>query len=275
MAMSATELYRKTLDLISRTLDNPQTSPAQKYGEILQSFLGTRMDFLRDSILRSVEPVVQTGPFAGMRFHAEQAEGCYVPKLLGCYEAELHPVIAGLVGKPYRRIINVGCSEGYYAVGLARLFPEAQVLACDINETGQEFCRELARMNGVAQRVRVSGRLEPKDWRHLIDGKALIFCDIEGDEYELMDPDRTGPWLKTADIIMELHHHVIGVPQERTDALLEAYWESHTLQLISHAGRDPNAFPLLQGISNFDQYLCLCEFRPAPSPWAVLIANSD
>jgi len=56
-----------------------------------------------------------------------------IPKLLGCYEAELHPVFAKWQAVPFRQVVNVGAAEGYYAVGCARLWPEAQVIAFETN----------------------------------------------------------------------------------------------------------------------------------------------
>src|SRR4051812_25893346 len=41
--------------------------------------------------------VVQAGPFAGMRFADHTTEGCYAPRLLGCYEHELHGEVERLV----------------------------------------------------------------------------------------------------------------------------------------------------------------------------------
>jgi len=42
-------------------------------------------------------------------------------KLLGFYEQPLQPYIEQVIQTGYPTIINIGCAEGYYAVGLAHL----------------------------------------------------------------------------------------------------------------------------------------------------------
>jgi hypothetical protein len=68
---------------------------------------------------------VMDGPFRGMILASETAgaAGDITSKLLGTYEADLHGVLEKAVGRAPRLVINVGCGEGYYAIGLARLLP--------------------------------------------------------------------------------------------------------------------------------------------------------
>src|SRR5947209_10340484 len=64
---------------------------------------------------------VQDGPFKEMKLAESTSwgDGDTLPKLLGCYEAELHPAVNEALGKDYAAVINVGCAEGYYAIGFA------------------------------------------------------------------------------------------------------------------------------------------------------------
>ena len=59
------------------------------------------------------------GPLAGMDFLPQSAEGCHIAKLLGCYEQPLQPFIEEAIANAYPTILNIGCAEGYYAVGMA------------------------------------------------------------------------------------------------------------------------------------------------------------
>jgi hypothetical protein len=43
----------------------------------------------------------------------------------GCYEHELHGEIEQLVTRGFDAVLNIGCGEGYYAIGLARRMPTA------------------------------------------------------------------------------------------------------------------------------------------------------
>ena len=71
--------------------------------------------------------MIRSGPFAGMRYVDTATEGALVPRLLGTYESELHPYLKRFAAEGCEDVIDVGCAEGYYAVGLARLMPGALV----------------------------------------------------------------------------------------------------------------------------------------------------
>ncbi len=67
--------------------------------------------------------VVQGGPFAGMAYLHRSLDGPLPPRLLGCYEAELHGALERILGTRYDTVVDIGCAEGYYAVGLALKMP--------------------------------------------------------------------------------------------------------------------------------------------------------
>ncbi len=75
-------------------------------------------------IHRKTNGVVQSGPFAGMKLSQNEVwkDGNLGTKLLGCYEKELHGFIEDeikrLSNRP-SRIVDIGCAEGFYSVGLA------------------------------------------------------------------------------------------------------------------------------------------------------------
>ena len=71
---------------------------SETIGQIAQmSALARRRDLLR-AVVHQVGWVVQDGPFAGMTLPEAWGDGALLPKLLGCYEAELHPVLAEIAG---------------------------------------------------------------------------------------------------------------------------------------------------------------------------------
>src|SRR5687767_13183612 len=77
---------------------------------------------------------VRHGVFAGMHYPAMEAAGSAIfPKLAGCYEAELRSLMEQIVRTPYTTVVDVGCAEGYYAVGLALRMPQVNVLAFDMD----------------------------------------------------------------------------------------------------------------------------------------------
>ena len=62
---------------------------------------------------------IAAGPFAKMKYSFESHGSSIVPKLVGSYEAPLESWIEEAIKNGYNRIIDIGCAEGYYAVGLA------------------------------------------------------------------------------------------------------------------------------------------------------------
>lgn len=109
---------------------------------VLRGLAKWRAEMLKPMALEATGGFVASGPFAGMKFTVGNSEGCFLPKLLGCYELELHQHIMALrKQRQYDVIVDVGAAEGYYAVGLARLFPEARVLAHDTDEKSKPLLR--------------------------------------------------------------------------------------------------------------------------------------
>jgi hypothetical protein len=212
---------------------------------------------------------VQAGLFEGMEYLPDCAEGCYIPKLLGCYEAELEPYFRQAIAKPYQAIVNVGCSEGFYAVGLAKLMPQVQVYAHDTNEAAWADCKQLASQNGVLDRIHIGSTFVPVDFQEFADRKTLVLCDIEGGEEGLLDPS-LAPALSKMDIIVELHD---GFAPNIQETLIQRFEKSHEISIVPHTLRGITLPPLLQEWGSLDQLLALCEWRAFPTPWLVMWAK--
>jgi hypothetical protein len=54
-----------------------------------------------------------------MRLDYESLPVHAAPKFLGTYERELYSVIERAIELAPRYVLNIGCAEGFYAVGLA------------------------------------------------------------------------------------------------------------------------------------------------------------
>lgn len=225
------------------------------------------------AILKAYEPKVLTGPFAGMRLVTETAwgDGDLAPKLLGCYEAELHPAIEKGIARRPRRVVNVGCADGYYAVGLARRLGEAQVHAFDIAEDAQTVCAAAAAANGVAERVAVGGLCTGETLRalHQDGARSLVVVDCEGGEATLFDP-ATVAALGRSDVIIECHDFK---QRGLTPALRAAFAPTHEVEVIHEGARDPNQYTALHTLSSLDRWLAVCEFRPETMNWLACWAR--
>src|SRR5690242_2785288 len=106
-----------------------------------------------DRISGDKELIVQNGPFRGLRYLPQLTSSdtllshTVIPKLLGFYELELHDSVLTAFQYPYKQIINIGCAEGYYAVGLALGFHDIPVFAYDIAKANRDFCSKMAALN--------------------------------------------------------------------------------------------------------------------------------
>jgi hypothetical protein len=83
---------------------------------------------------------VLNGPFAGMQYPHFVSHGSAIwPKLLGTYESELTNAILAKKNIDYSSIVGIGCAEGYYAVGLGKMF-QTKVYAFDTNKKALRDC---------------------------------------------------------------------------------------------------------------------------------------
>lgn len=211
------------------------------------------------------------GPFRGMRYVQASIGSSYGAKLLGTYELELHGVFDTFAAHPFHSIVNVGAAEGYYAVGLARRYPKARVVAFETEAEGQALIWQMARLNRVDDRVEVAGHCDPETLQQRLKPHSLVWMDVEGAEGSLLDPQIV-PILTTCTIVVETHDYLMpGV----TDLLRQRFTGSHDITEISTHPRTladlPLAFRLLFQIAG-RRYAAsvLNEGRPAAMQWLVL-----
>lgn len=214
--------------------------------------------------------VVADGPFRGMRYLERSVGSVFIPKLVGCYESELHGHLERLLATPRQRVVDVGCAEGYYAVGLAlRTGPAGRVFAFDTDPTARDACRRLADGNGVSERVIVGSFCDPDRLQSVLLPEALVVCDCEGYEAELLEPRRV-PALRACDAIVELHEAASpGV----TSTIVDRFTDSHDILLVDAGERDPASYPSLEVLPVAMRPRAISEYRGAPQQWAVLTAR--
>src|SRR5947207_8629242 len=101
------------------------------YGRLEEGWTDYKIKRMTKSIVKCRGLIIQAGPFAGMRYVAPATGRTILPKLLGSYETELHSIVEQVIAADHRVVINIGCAEGYYAVGLALRLPNSRVYAFD------------------------------------------------------------------------------------------------------------------------------------------------
>ena len=258
---------------LSGMLSAPQPDEAGQLNNALRLLSKWRSVLIQNTVLQQQGTVVMEGPLQGLDFLPQSAEGCHIAKLLGCYEQPLLPYIEQAIQANYPTILNIGCAEGYYAVGMARRMPEANVLAFDLNPKAQATCQALAEKNGVVDRIQIGALFKPEDFAAYTDQKVLVLCDIEGGEKDLLDPEKA-PALKGMDFIIESHECLIpGI----TQTLIDRFQASHQITLVQDNGQRQlqNAPGWFNNLAHLDQLLATWEWRSGPTPWLVMKAKGQ
>ena len=94
---------------------------------------------------------VISGPFKGMKILPKYCwgDGDTAGKLLGLYEDELYPTIEEEITKNHDLVVNYGCAEGFYGIGMAMRLPTTPVVLFDREQIALDVAKENANVNGV------------------------------------------------------------------------------------------------------------------------------
>jgi hypothetical protein len=228
-----------------------------------------RAHLIMREIARREPPRIHAGPFAGMDYVDHSSEGCHTPKILGCYEHELQPFIEAAVATGYGDVVNVGCAEGYYAVGLARRMPQARIHAFDTDSTARKMCGQVASRNGVSDRVQVKELFTGDMFRQFAGRRTFFLVDVEGNELDLIG--RAPPeWLDGFDFVIECHD---ATDREISESLAARLEPTHAVGLVPHRLAAPALPPMLEQLGHLDQLLAVWEWRERPTPWIAAAAR--
>jgi hypothetical protein len=226
-----------------------------------------RIGPINDEFVRRYGLEVRRGPFAGMRYipGQEHISGHLIAKLVGSYERQIYPWLAEWIAGDFDLVIDVGCAEGFYAVGLARAMPGVAVHAYDTYEPARRDCAELARINGVQDRVMIADECTPSTLAAVSEARVALLSDCEGYEKILLDPD-SAPNLRRWSIIVEQHDNLdptIGATIRRR------FRETHEIEVVHYVPPGGDGLCELGWMSEEQVRLVLHE-RPLPMSWAVL-----
>jgi hypothetical protein len=245
---------------------------AKREDQLRAGTVASRRERLAELMIERTGCVVQSGLFEGTALPPPMAWGAsdYAAMLLGTYEQELHDPLRFCLEPHPDVIINLGCASGLYAAGLGRLVPGCDVVANDLAAVALEATAQAWELNrlgdtntlelfhGAATSERLSTWLESRE-------RPLVFCDIEGGEGELLDPDAV-PGLTKASLVCELHDHLVP----GTAALLEErFAPTHRLTYVESGSRNPHALPALFDVKEHDRWLAVSEGRRLSGTWLV------
>ena len=232
--------------------------------QLNQAVLRYREQFI-PMIFEHTHGRVQTGPFRGMTImpYRSWGDGDICAKLLGLYEDELHLAVAQAVSTLPDHIVNIGCAEGYYAVGMGRI-SQCELTVCDTDARALEAVRLNAEANGVAVRRSLSA-ITAVELNNLIEPnqRPCVVIDCEGAELEILDPVQA-PNLEYATILVETHD---CIREGIAHTLVDRFSPTHSIQWIRAQGKNPWQFEFLDQLSDMDKLSLVLEGRPETAVW--------
>lgn len=109
-----------------------------------------------------------------------------------------------------------------------------------MNEEARGLLAELARINGVADRIDIRGTCEPGDLAQVLRGmdRPLIVMDVEGAEMRLLTPESIP---SDATMVVEVHDAFVPGAGE---TLTQRFAGTHEVERIEPVRRTGGDFPL-------------------------------
>lgn len=219
-------------------------------------------------LVSSSDSTVRGGAFAGLVYPPNGFADVDAPvaKLVGCYEQEIAYVFADALRDGVEVFVDVGCADGYYAVGMAMRSPRLATYAYDLSRSALRKCASVAELNDVTDRVRLAGRCNPEALAGLPLEGALLLCDIEGGEADFFD-ERTVGLLRHTRVVVEAHD---GGGRELGSAVALAFGDTHECRALRPQRREPDD-PRLASWTPSDLDAALSEGRRPGDHWLDLV----
>jgi hypothetical protein len=189
---------------------------------------------LNQRLVAELGSQVLDGPFSGLTLSALPRAEHVGPYLLGTYEAELHQALNRLLRRDFREFVDVGANFGYYAVGLARRFPNRRVVAFDVDWWARKAVAEMCSANGAAN-VSVESWCDPTWLARNLKDNSLIISDCEGYEGGLFC-EQMVPAFATCAFIIELHEAFVPGVTERCRAM---FARTHAAETVNSRSEEP------------------------------------
>ncbi len=211
---------------------------------------------------------ILSGPFKGMQYIRKSSGSTLFPKLIGSYEESIQNIIQKSILNNYEKIIDIGCAEGYYAVGFAYKCPNSKIIACDLDKQAIDNLKELIEINNVSNvEIRQEG-FGFESLNKILEKaeKTLLICDIEGNEIDLLDLENV-PNLRNVDMIIESHDCFISGLSE---VLINRFYNTHVIEVIINYDFLLNNYPILEQLSDKIAKYMTNEQRPPQMKYLYL-----
>lgn len=208
------------------------------------------------------------GPFKGMEYIPEAIGSGYLVKLVGVYEEILHPTMTSIMKRGYSTMIDIGCAEGYYLIGLGMSNKEMKLVGYDIDTKALDLTKKLYEINNLSNKFTLIEHCTPADLTSQIDDKTFLMCDAEGFENDILNPTLVPALARVQTFVVELHDFVVPHIKE---ILTKRFEETHTIQTIVFKNGNPENYPFLMEIANKKHlYTILRERGEQEQEWLIM-----
>lgn len=207
---------------------------------------------------------VKRGFSQGMVFpqRAVARVGFLATKLLGAYEHEIDDALSTVEGHDI--FVDVGSGEGFYCVSVARRAPGVNVIGYETDDSERKIAAEVARINEVS--IDLRGTASHEAFEELPAGLLFLMTDVEGYEYELVDPV-AAPRLREATLLIEVHPFTReGLRQ----TLIDRFAETHEIELIEGEAKRLDDYPELNGWPSKLSEMAVFEGRSQLPEWLFM-----
>lgn len=203
----------------------------------------------------------------------------HASKLLGLYEEQVQDLIVKTQRENnLKNFVNIGCGEGYHALGLIKNNFFDKSICYEISEEARTILKENLKKNNIADKVQIKGEAKNnqinKDLVNLKIEETLFLIDIEGKEFSLFS-DNDLNFLKKGFLIIEDHNFMIS-----DNALKNNFYSSvkkyFNISIIQNGSRNPFNldFDFMNKLNDDSRFLILSECRSQKMQWIFLSPKS-
>lgn len=214
---------------------------------------------------------VLDGNFKGMKYPtADSAGSSFYPKIIGSYEKELEEVIKEAI-QYYDVLIDVGCAEGYYAVGFAYKNKNSKIYAFDSDSRARSLCENLALKNNVKDNIVIEEFFDEKSYLKILNEnpnkKILLLIDAEGYEAIILNPNLK-KLLNNTDLLIEVHDFIDSKITDICHKFLENEFKIQTIYSIDDFQKALDyRYSETSSLENEIKFILFKEGRPEQMKW--------
>lgn len=233
--------------------------------------------YLNNEIIKISKSKIMNGHYKNTYFlnKSHWSKFDHASKLLGLYEEQVQDLIVNTQRKNnLKNFINIGCAEGYHALGLIKNNFFDKSICYEISEVARNILKENLKKNNIENKVKIRGEANSnqikKDLENLTIEETLFLIDIEGNEFKLFS-DNDFNFLKKGFFIIEDHNFMV-----RNHTLKDNFYSSikkyFNVSIIQNGSRNPFDLNInfMNELNDDSRFLILSECRSQKMNWIFL-----